>query len=143
MFLGMLNEKEGKNFLELANIAMMANGDEVKEAEKAVLQAFKLELEMQDYVIKNKKQEELITAFQASTKKIKKAVIIELAGVLDADEGIDDIEDSWIRKLGEDLGPEGGDGGGTVIAQGTPEEVAEVPESYTGYYVKKYLEKDK
>ena len=104
MFLGMLNEKEGKNFLELANIAMMANGDEVKEAEKAVLQAFKLELEMQDYVIKNKKQEELITAFQASTKKIKKAVIIELAGVLDADEGIDDIEDSWIRKLGEDLG---------------------------------------
>ena len=104
MLLGMLNEKEGKNFLELANIAMMANGDEVKEAEKAVLQAFKLELEMQDYVIKNKKQEELITAFQASTKKIKKAVIIELAGVLDADEGIDDIEDSWIRKLGEDLG---------------------------------------
>ena len=42
-----------------------------------------------------------------------------------------------------DIGPEGGDGGGTVIAQGTPEEVAEVPESYTGYYVKKYLEKDK
>ena len=42
-----------------------------------------------------------------------------------------------------DMGPEGGDGGGTVIAEGTPEEVAEVPESYTGYYVKKYLEKDK
>lgn len=104
MFLGMLNEREGKNFLELANIAIMANGDEAKETEKAVLQAFKLELEMQDYVIKNKKQEELVTAFQASTKKIKKAVIIELAGVLDSDEGIDDIEDSWIRKLGEDFG---------------------------------------
>lgn len=104
MFLGMLNEREEKNFLELANIAIMANGDEAKETEKAVLQAFKLELEMQDYVIKNKKQEELVTAFQASTKKIKKAVIIELAGVLDADEGIDDIEDSWIRKLGEDFG---------------------------------------
>ena len=42
-----------------------------------------------------------------------------------------------------DMGPEGGDGGGTVIAEGTPEEVTEVPESYTGYYVKKYLEKDK
>ncbi len=42
-----------------------------------------------------------------------------------------------------DMGPEGGDGGGTVIAQGTPEEVTEVPGSYTGYYVKKYLEKDK
>ncbi len=38
-----------------------------------------------------------------------------------------------------DIGPEGGDGGGTVIAQGTPEEVAEVPGSYTGQYVKKYL----
>ena len=38
-----------------------------------------------------------------------------------------------------DMGPEGGDGGGTVIAQGTPEEVAENPVSYTGQYVKKYL----
>ncbi len=39
-----------------------------------------------------------------------------------------------------DIGPEGGDGGGTVIAQGTPEEVAQNPASYTGKYVKKYLE---
>ncbi len=39
-----------------------------------------------------------------------------------------------------DMGPEGGDGGGTVIAQGTPEEVAKIPESYTGQYVKKYIE---
>ena len=40
-----------------------------------------------------------------------------------------------------DMGPEGGDGGGTVIAQGTPEQVAENPESYTGIYVKKILGK--
>ena len=39
-----------------------------------------------------------------------------------------------------DIGPEGGDKGGTVIAQGTPEEVSETPISYTGKYVKKYLE---
>ena len=39
-----------------------------------------------------------------------------------------------------DIGPEGGDRGGTVIAQGTPEEVAASPVSYTGKYVKKYLE---
>ena len=39
-----------------------------------------------------------------------------------------------------DMGPEGGDGGGTVIAKGTPEEVAKNPVSYTGAYVKKYLE---
>ncbi|QNM05122.1 excinuclease ABC subunit UvrA [Qiania dongpingensis] len=38
-----------------------------------------------------------------------------------------------------DMGPEGGDGGGTVIAEGTPEEVAENPVSYTGKYVKRYL----
>ncbi len=38
-----------------------------------------------------------------------------------------------------DIGPEGGDGGGTVIAKGTPEEVAENPASYTGKYIKKML----
>ena len=40
-----------------------------------------------------------------------------------------------------DIGPEGGDGGGTVIATGTPEEIAKCPKSYTGKYVKKYLDK--
>ncbi len=38
-----------------------------------------------------------------------------------------------------DIGPEGGDRGGTIIAKGTPEEVAEVPESYTGQFLKKML----
>ena len=38
-----------------------------------------------------------------------------------------------------DLGPEGGDGGGTVIATGTPEEICRVKKSYTGQYLKKYL----
>ena len=38
-----------------------------------------------------------------------------------------------------DIGPEGGDGGGTVVAKGIPEEVAENPASYTGRYVAKYL----
>jgi excinuclease ABC subunit A len=40
-----------------------------------------------------------------------------------------------------DLGPEGGDGGGRIVAQGTPEDVAEVAESYTGQYLKPYLRK--
>ena len=40
-----------------------------------------------------------------------------------------------------DMGPEGGDGGGTVIAQGTPEEICQVPESYTGKFLKPYLER--
>jgi excinuclease ABC subunit A len=42
-----------------------------------------------------------------------------------------------------DMGPEGGDGGGTVIAQGTPEVLAQEHSSYTGYYVHKMLEKEK
>ena len=42
-----------------------------------------------------------------------------------------------------DMGPEGGDKGGTVIACGTPEEVAKKKESYTGYYIKKMIERDK
>lgn len=42
-----------------------------------------------------------------------------------------------------DIGPEGGDRGGTIIAKGTPEEVAESEKSYTGIYVKKMLERDK
>ena len=42
-----------------------------------------------------------------------------------------------------DLGPEGGDGGGTVIAEGTPEQIAKNPDSYTGFYVKKMLERAK
>ncbi len=42
-----------------------------------------------------------------------------------------------------DMGPEGGDGGGMVVAEGTPEEVAKNPASYTGHYIAQYLKKDK
>lgn len=42
-----------------------------------------------------------------------------------------------------DIGPEGGDGGGRIIAKGTPEEVAENPNSYTGQYIRKMLDKNK
>src|SRR5690606_19067786 len=42
-----------------------------------------------------------------------------------------------------DLGPEGGEGGGTILATGTPEKIAEVKESYTGRYLKPILERDR
>jgi len=42
-----------------------------------------------------------------------------------------------------DLGPEGGDRGGLIVAEGTPEEVAKMKESYTGQFLKKALEQDK
>ncbi len=40
-----------------------------------------------------------------------------------------------------DLGPEGGDGGGTIVAQGTPEDIVKVPRSHTGHYLKPVLER--
>ncbi|MDH5715321.1 MAG: excinuclease ABC subunit UvrA, partial [Candidatus Aminicenantes bacterium] len=40
-----------------------------------------------------------------------------------------------------DLGPEGGDEGGWIVAQGTPEELAQIPDSYTGIYLRKVLER--
>ena len=42
-----------------------------------------------------------------------------------------------------DLGPEGGEGGGYIIAEGTPEQVVEVPESFTGQFLRPVLEKEK
>ena len=88
MFLNLLNQNEGKNFLELAKLAMDA-GEKIEETEIHVFNTFKIELGLQDYKIKNKSYNELMTGFQGSTKKVKRAVIIELAGVLDADEEID------------------------------------------------------
>ena len=42
-----------------------------------------------------------------------------------------------------DMGPEGGNGGGTVVAYGTPEQVAKVPESHTGRFLAPILERDR
>lgn len=103
MFLNLLNEREGKNFLELAKIAMMVDGT-IVEREQAVFNTYKMELNLHDYTLNNKEQKELVTAFQASTKKVKKAIIIELAGVLDADEEINRNEESWIMKIGIEWG---------------------------------------
>lgn len=103
MFLGMLNEREQKNFMELASIAMKVDG-KVDESERQVMEVYKRETNLLDYELQNKKESELVTAFQASTKKVKKAVIIELAGVLDADEVIDSSEESWILKIGTEWG---------------------------------------
>ncbi len=58
--------------------------------------------------------------------------------VLTIEHNLDVIKSAdWII----DLGPEGGEGGGTILAEGTPEEVAEVAESHTGRYLKHVLEK--
>ena len=103
MFLSMLNEKEQKNFMELAQIAMSVDG-KIDESELQVMDVYRRETTLLDYEVQNKKESDLITAFQASTKKVRKAVIIELEGVLHADETIESTEESWILNLGTEWG---------------------------------------
>ena len=103
MFLNLLNIKERMDFLELASIAMKVNGV-IKESEENVFNTYRMETGLLDYELKNKEYKYLIQSFQASTKKIKKAIIIELAGVLDADENIDESEQKWIIELGKSWG---------------------------------------
>ena len=61
-------------------------------------------------------------------------IVIPLKEMMIAPSAANNADDYLI-----DLGPEGGDGGGTLVACGTPEAVAEIPESYTGQYLKSYL----
>ncbi|NFO04186.1 hypothetical protein FDB23_08705 [Clostridium botulinum] len=103
MFLNMLNQRECKDFLELAAIAMNVNGT-IKESESSVFQTYRMETGLQDYKLIGKDYSKLVTSFQASTKKVKRAIIIELAGVLDADDTVDENEQKWIEKLGNDWG---------------------------------------
>ena len=101
MFLSILNENEGKNFLELAHLAMLSDGM-IHEKEAAIYKNYQLELELQDYQLKHKEYKQLVTEFQASTKRAKRVVIIELAGVLDSDDPINHHEQQWIFQLGRD-----------------------------------------
>jgi hypothetical protein len=103
MFLNMLSKKESMNFLELAHLAMSFNGT-IKESEEAVFQTYRLETGLHDYELQGKDLAELTQAFQASTKKVKRAALIELAGAMDADEIVDETEEKWIMKLGREWG---------------------------------------
>lgn len=103
MFLNMLNEKEQINFLELAHKAMEVDGV-IKEEEVNVFEMLKREIAMPNYEVKHLPEEQLIKEFDYSTKKVKKAVIVELAGILDADEVVEKKEEDWLLKIGEDWG---------------------------------------
>jgi excinuclease ABC subunit A len=77
------------------------------------------------------------------TDDIKKLLVI-LQKIVDNGDTVIVIEHNLdVIKVADyiiDLGPEGGDGGGTIVAKGTPEEVSKISESYTGKYLKKYLD---
>ena len=103
MFLNMLNEKEQRNFLELAYKAMESDGI-IKEEEVNVFEMLKREVGMTDYKVKHLPEEQLIREFDMSTKKVKKAVIVELGGILDADEVVEKEEENWLLTVGEKWG---------------------------------------
>lgn len=102
MFLNMLNQKERVNFLELAHVSMHANGI-VHESEEKVFETFRREVGMFTYTPKAIEYDKLVSAFQSSTKKVRKVVLIEIAGILDSDGEIDAVEKKWVEQLGLDL----------------------------------------
>jgi len=103
MFLNILDKNERKNFLELATIAIKTDGD-MNASESAVFETYRMEMGIQEYILQNKDYDQLLTSFNVSSKKVKRAIMIELAGVLDADEEVNEIEQKWIKKIGADLG---------------------------------------
>lgn len=76
----------------------------MNEQEERFMNALRVETELQKYEFKHVPYEELIMHFQSSTKKVKRAIFIELAGVADADEVVDDAEEDWLMTVGTDLG---------------------------------------
>ena len=81
MFLNLLDQREGKNFLELANIAMGVDGD-VEEQERNVFSTYRFELDLDDYTIQNKEYKDIIMDLKGCRKRVLRAIIIELAGIL-------------------------------------------------------------
>lgn len=102
MFLNLLNETEGKDFLELAMIAMKIDG-KTEESELNIFQSFKNEMMLFDYQLTNKNYDDIVTDLKKSSKQVKKAVIIEITGILDADGIVKASESNWVEKLGADL----------------------------------------
>lgn len=81
--------------------AMKVNGT-IKESEEAIFRTFQMETDLLGYEVKNSSRDLMVKALKKSSVQVKRAIIIELAGVLDADQEIDENEEAWIIKLGED-----------------------------------------
>lgn len=103
MFLNILGKNEKNNFLELAIIAIQADGV-INSSESAILETYRMEMGIHEYKIENKDYDQLVTSFQVSSKKVKKAIMIELAGVMCGDDDFNETERNWIEKLGINLG---------------------------------------
>lgn len=102
MFLYLLNDNEGKAFMELAIQAMNVNGKE-RVCEKAEYETYLTELNLADYEIVGLSFDEAVSEFRNSTLPVKRSVIIELCGILYVDKEIDNNKMNWIYNLSEKI----------------------------------------
>lgn len=98
MFLYLLNNTEGKAFMELAAQAIKINGKE-KDYEEAEYETYLTELNLSDYKIVGLSFDEAASAFKYSSISVRRSVIIELCGILYVDKEIDSEERKWIYTL--------------------------------------------
>lgn len=102
MFLYLLNDKEGTAFLELSYQAMNVNG-ELKDNELSEFDNYRAELDLQNYEIKNISYKDCLEILKVSTKQVKRSIIIELCGILNADKEVDNNEMAWLKRLASDM----------------------------------------
>lgn len=102
MYLYLLNKEEQKNFLELATFAMDLDGVR-KDEEETIVSEFKSECELLDYIV-NKQNEidKVISTLRASTKKVKKVIILELVGIFSSDGNLTEEELNFLDKLSQE-----------------------------------------
>ncbi|WP_375724114.1 hypothetical protein LXN10_01045 [Arcobacter sp. KX21116] len=103
MYLDLLNKDEQKDFLELARYSMGLNG-EYKEEEEEVLLGYKNECQLVDYTaFRQDEIKNIIKNLIASSKKVKKIIIVELFGILLADGEVCDKESEFINMLSNEF----------------------------------------
>lgn len=97
MFLNILSAQEKLYFVELAYQAMKVNG-EIQEREQSIYNAFLVETGLSEYKLQNKPLSEVVTYFAGSTKKVQKAVLVELLSILVSDRNLDRDEKGFLDK---------------------------------------------
>lgn len=99
MYLNLLNKDEQQNFLELARYSMGVNGEHKKEEEEVLL-GYKFECQLVEYKANRQDEiENIITILGASTKKVRKIILIEILGIFQADGEICNKETEFLNKL--------------------------------------------
>ncbi|PRM88280.1 hypothetical protein CJ671_09075 [Aliarcobacter cryaerophilus] len=103
MYLNLLNKDEQQNFLELARYSMGVNGEHKKEEEEILL-GYKFECQLIEYKANRQDEiEKIIKILGASSKKVKKIILIEILGIFQADGEICNKETEFLNKLSQEF----------------------------------------